>query len=104
MNYKEAILGIPKQFEYRPEIINKDRLRSFNKIIVLGMGGSRLGADILNMLQPELDIYVHSDYDLPQLSKEVLTNSLIIANSYSGNTAEVISGAQIAINRGCKAI
>lgn len=100
MTYEEGILGIPKQFEYKPEIINKDKIRPGKKIIVLGMGGSRLAADILNMVKPELDIYIHSDYDLPLLGPEILQDSLIIANSYSGNTIEVISGAKTAIEQG----
>ncbi len=96
MIYEEGILGIPKQFGYKAEIINKDKLRPFNKIILLGMGGSRLAGDILNMVKPELNIHIHSDYDLPSLGSEVLKDALIIANSYSGNTIEVISGAQMA--------
>ena len=99
MTYEEGILGIPKQFEYKPEVINKDKIRPFKKIIVLGMGGSRLAGDILNMVKPELDIHVHSDYDLPWLDMETIRNSLIIANSYSGNTAEIISGAKNAIEQ-----
>ena len=98
--YEEGILGIPKQFEYKPEIINKDKIRPFKKVIVLGMGGSRLAGDVLNMAKPELDIYIHSDYDLPLLDSETLQNSLIIANSSSGNTAEPISGAKMAIEQG----
>ncbi|MEK7138254.1 MAG: SIS domain-containing protein, partial [Patescibacteria group bacterium] len=100
MTYEEGILGIPKQFEYQPEIIDKDKIRPFKKIVVLGMGGSRLGADVLNMLKPELDIHIHSDYDLPILDDETLASALIVANSYSGNTAEPISGAKIGIQKG----
>jgi glucose/mannose-6-phosphate isomerase len=104
MIYEEGILGIPKQFEYEPEVVNKDKIRPFKKIIVLGMGGSRLAGDILNMAKPELDIHIHSDYDLPLLDPEILRNSLIIANSYSGNTAETISGAKMAIEQGLNLI
>lgn len=104
MTYEEGILGIPKQFEYKPEVINKDKIRPFKKIIVLGMGGSRLSADILNMLKPELDIYIHSDYDLPTLSAEALAEALVVANSYSGNTVEVISGAKMALEKGLNVV
>jgi glucose/mannose-6-phosphate isomerase len=100
MTYEEGILEIPKQFGWRAEVLNKEKLCAFKRVIVLGMGGSRLGADVLNMVQPELDIYVHSDFDLPQLSQEALAESLIIANSYSGDTAETISGAKKAIKAG----
>lgn len=99
MTYEEGIVSIPKQFEYQPEIIGKEKIRPFKKIIILGMGGSRLAGDILNMYRPDLDIYIHSDYDLPLLSEESFSNSLIIANSYSGNTVEVVSGAKMAIDK-----
>ena|SRR3989344_6261206 len=100
MTYEKGILGIPKQFEYKMEIIGKDQIRPFKKVIILGMGGSRLAGDILNMAKPELDIHIHSDYDLPLLDGSILRDALIIANSYSGNTAETISGAKIAIEQG----
>ncbi|OGM97456.1 MAG: hypothetical protein A2735_01855 [Candidatus Yanofskybacteria bacterium RIFCSPHIGHO2_01_FULL_41_21] len=100
MTYEEGILGVPKQFEYKPEIIGKEKIRPFKKIIVLGMGGSRLATGILNMVKPELDIHIHSDYDLPLFDEEVLTSALIITNSHSGNTTEPISGAKIAIENG----
>ena len=97
MTYREGITAIPQQFAYQPEILHKEKLRPFQRIIVLGMGGSRLGADILNMIKPEMDIYVHSDFDLPPLGSKALSEALIVANSYSGNTAEPISGAMIAM-------
>ncbi|MBP9822094.1 MAG: hypothetical protein KBC81_01460 [Candidatus Pacebacteria bacterium] len=96
MTYEEGILGMPKQFEYKAEVINKEKIRPYTKVVVLGMGGSRLAGDILNMIKPELDILIHSDYDLPTINLE---DALIVANSYSGNTAEVISGAKMAIEK-----
>lgn len=99
MTYEEGILSIPGQFGYQPEIIHKEKIKPFKKIVVLGMGGSRLAGDILHMLKPELDLYIHSDYDLPMLSEEALANSLVVANSYSGNTEEVLSGAKMALEK-----
>ena len=104
MTYEEGILGIPKQFGYQPEVVGKDKIKPFKKVIVLGMGGSRLAADVLNMFKPELDIYIHSDYDLPALGDETLASSLIVANSYSGDTVEPISGAKMAIEKGLNLI
>ncbi len=100
MTYEEGILSIPGQFGYQPEVVHKEKIRPFKKVVVLGMGGSRLAGDILHMLKPEMDLYIHSDYDLPLLEEEVLANSLIVANSYSGNTDEVISGTKLAIEKG----
>ena len=75
-------------------------MRSYKRIIVLAMGGSRLAPDVLNIYKPELDIRIHSDFGLPILSDETLAESLIIANSYSGNTAESINGLEEALSRG----
>ena len=97
MIYEEGILAIPKQFAWQAEVINKGNLKPFKRIIVLGMGGSRLGADMLNMMRPDLDIHIHSDYQLPGLSQEVFADALVIANSYSGDTQETISGAKSAL-------
>ncbi|MDP1743319.1 MAG: SIS domain-containing protein [Candidatus Amesbacteria bacterium] len=55
-------------------------------MIVVGMGGSHLAADLLKLLKPELDITVYRDYGLPK-SKP---NELIVLSSYSGNTEEVL--------------
>lgn len=94
----ETIKNFPKQFAYRPEIKNADKLKPAGSYIVLGLGGSHLAADLLAEYQPEKDIIVYSDYGL-NLPEKVLQNSLIIASSYSGNTEEVIDGFQIALEK-----
>lgn len=88
----EAIKNFNKQFAFEPVVENSGRLKKFDKVVVLGMGGSHLAADLLKVWNPYLDIWVHSDYGLPEADKNVLRNSLIIASSYSGNTEEVLSG------------
>jgi len=55
------------------------------------VGGSHLGADILKMLDLKFEILVHKNYGLQNLNLEELKKSLIILDSYSGNTEEVIS-------------
>lgn len=55
-------------------------------MIVVGMGGSHLAADLLKLLKPELDITVHKDYGLPKVKE----NELVVLSSYSGNTEEVL--------------
>lgn len=59
-------------------------------VIVCGMGGSHLAADLINEWSPGLDIWVWKDYGLPPLPPEVLGESFVIASSYSGNTEETI--------------
>jgi len=65
--------------------------RNFKNIVVLGMGGSAIGGDLLSdYLADELSIHivVIRGYDIPRFVDE---NSLVFAVSYSGNTEETIS-------------
>ncbi len=65
--------------------------QSFKNIVVLGMGGSAIGGDLLSdYLADELSIpiIVIRGYDIPKFVDE---NSLVFAVSYSGNTEETLS-------------
>jgi glucose/mannose-6-phosphate isomerase len=65
--------------------------RNFKNIVVLGMGGSAIGGDLLSdYLTDELSIpiVVIRGYDIPRFVDE---NSLVFAVSYSGNTEETLS-------------
>ncbi len=88
---KDAILSFPQQFAYRPQINNAGSFKPRKEFVVAGMGGSHLAADLITMWRPEAPLIIHSDYGLPNLPKDKLKNSLIIANSYSGNTEETLS-------------
>ena len=99
MDIYESIKNFSKQFEYKPELVNGDRLDKFERFIFVGMGGSALGPDLLRVSNPELDILIHRDYGLPDLPDSVLKNSLIILNSYSGNTEEVIDAFKLAMSK-----
>lgn len=78
--------------------------KKINNIVVAGMGGSAISADLLkSFLKDELQIplYVNRDYDLPKYADE---KTLVIISSYSGNTEESISCIKIAAKKGCKII
>ena len=65
--------------------------RNFKNTVVLGMGGSAIGGDLLSdYLADELSIpiVVIRGYDIPKFVDE---NSLVFSVSYSGNTEETIS-------------
>lgn len=65
--------------------------RHFKNIVVLGMGGSAIGGDLLSdYLADELSIpiVVIRGYDIPKFVDE---NSLVFTVSYSGNTEETLS-------------
>ena len=66
------------------------------------MGGSHLSADLLSHALPSLDIHVHADYGLPAWESKKLTDSLLIASSYSGNTEETLDFTESALSRGLR--
>jgi glucose/mannose-6-phosphate isomerase len=62
-----------------------------SKVVILGMGGSAIGGDIVRRLalaESKVPIWIHRDYGLPAF---VDANTLVIASSYSGNTEETLS-------------
>src|SRR3990167_9637686 len=104
MDIYDAIKGFGKQFEYEPELVNGDKLGKYERFIFVGMGGSALGPDLLRISNPELDILIHRDYGLPDLPDKVLQNSLIVLNSYSGNTEEVLDAFKLALGKGLSVV
>jgi len=97
---EKAIRDFPKQFEFKPVVERADQLQKKPAAIVSGMGGSHLAADLLKSVYSDTRLIVHSDYSLPSMREEDLQKCLFIANSYSGNTEEVISGLEEAKKRG----
>lgn len=95
----EAINTQQVQLAFEPEIEYADRLKTYDKFVVAGMGGSHLAADILKCWNPLLDIIVHKDYGLPPIKPENLARRLFVASSHSGNTEEVLDGFEAALAR-----
>lgn len=80
-----------------------EKIRPKN-IVVAGMGGSAIGGEILqNWLRDELPIPIGvcNDYTLPAYANK---DTLLFANSYSGNTEETLSVFLDAIRRKCAII
>jgi len=72
-------------------------------ILVAGMGGSAIGADLLASYAAPLcpvPIIVHRDYSLPAWAGGPET--LVIASSHSGNTEETVAAFEQAHSRGCR--
>lgn len=79
-----------------------DSYRRVSQIVILGMGGSAIGGDLLRSLLLEecpIPIIVHRDYGVPAFVDE---HTLVVACSYSGNTEETLSGFDEALRRGAK--
>jgi len=68
-----------------------------NKVVILGMGGSAIGGDLVASLavsEAKLPIIVYRGYDLPAF---VDAQTLVIASSYSGMTEETLSSFEQAL-------
>jgi glucose/mannose-6-phosphate isomerase len=77
-------------------------LKEADKVVIIGMGGSAIGGDLLRTLvslQSKVAVTVQREYDLP---KSVDKNTLVIASSYSGNTEETLSAFKQALETPCK--
>ena len=93
---RQAILDFPKQFTFSPVVENASGLARKPSVIVAGMGGSHLAADILKAGDPTVNLFIHSDYGLPPWSLARLQETLLIASSYSGNTEETLDAYEAA--------
>ena len=102
-NMKKVIAESPEQLVKGLDLAKGVKVEgTFKNVIICGMGGSALPANILNALtHPNIPIYIHRDYGLP---KEADMGSLIICVSYSGNTEETVSALKKTISRGFKVV
>jgi glucose/mannose-6-phosphate isomerase len=76
------------------------RLADVDAIVVLAMGGSAIGAELVTAAAGErlrVPLLVHRDYGLPA---GVGQRTLVVAASHSGETAETLSGFAEARSRG----
>ncbi len=93
----------PKQCElaWNAETPNKEEVK-INNILVAGMGGSALGAYMLQSLNIfTVPITMSHDYTIPQW---VGSGTLFLAMSYSGGTEETLSATQKAIDSGATVV
>jgi glucose/mannose-6-phosphate isomerase len=75
---------------------------NINKIIVLGMGGSAIGGDLVSSLavsESRAPVMVGREYNLPA---HIDDKTLVIASSYSGNTEETLSAFEQSLDTPAK--
>ncbi len=101
------VASFPEQIKESKEIVESSQLDNFFKIdniIISGMGGSAISGDIVQSLlrdRLEIPIYVNRQYDLPKWTNK---NTLLISQSYSGNTEETLSTFKHGCQKRCKII
>ncbi|MGB9681729.1 MAG: bifunctional phosphoglucose/phosphomannose isomerase [bacterium] len=77
---------------------------SYSNIVVVGMGGSAIGGDIIKSLgynELSIPLLVIRDYNLPRFVNE---NTLLIAVSYSGDTEESLTICEEGLERKARVI
>ncbi len=104
-----ASLGmLPDQIEHAWKGVSTlalpDAYRGLPKIAVFGMGGSALGADVIQHLYSDslsASVTIVNDYRAPGL---VGPDTLAILSSYSGTTEEVLAASERVLASGAKVI
>ena len=80
-------------------------LRPPQNIVIAGVGGSAIGADLLaSYIQDScpVPVFVQRDYGLPAWARG--EGTLLVASSHSGNTEETVSAFEEAKRRGCQVV
>jgi glucose/mannose-6-phosphate isomerase len=94
---------LTNQLTYSPDVKDAGHdHREIKNIIVAGMGGSALAADVAKTLLSDslpIPFEVVKDYALPVYAT---THTLVILSSHSGNTEETIQCFKQAKKRGCQ--
>ena len=106
LNMIGEIDNLPDQLGYAYQLGMKYDLpdwKDFRQVVIAGMGGSAIGADLLasycGSLAP-IPVFVHRDYGLPVFARG--TETLVICSSHSGNTEETLDAFEAARNAGCR--
>jgi glucose/mannose-6-phosphate isomerase len=103
----DKIYNFPEQIEEAAKIgaalqPDTDYYNNIAHIIVVGMGGSAIGGDLVRSYIADkvpVPFYICRNYALPEFVNE---NSLVVISSYSGNTEETLAAFQDALKRKAK--
>ena len=107
------IASLYNQMEDSVRIINdfkeenssyKNIINNYNKILIIGMGGSAIGADFARTIianNLSMPIFIIRDYSIPAW---VDKKTFVIASSYSGNTEETLAAYNECVEKGCHSI
>jgi glucose/mannose-6-phosphate isomerase len=108
LNMLGEIDNLPDQLGYAYQLGLKQDLpewNDFRQVVIAGMGGSAIGADLLASycaaLAP-IPVFVHRDYGLPLFARRAET--LVICSSHSGNTEETLDAFEAARQAECRII
>jgi len=84
---EDILRNFARQLSWVPKINREERLVRAPRVILCGMGGSRLAGDLARSALPGRDIRIHADFGFPPI---VGNDTLFIASSCSGETEETL--------------
>jgi len=108
LNMLGEINNLPDQLGFAYQLGMKHSLpdwKDFRQVVIAGMGGSAIGADLLASYSASLaplPVSVHRDYGLPFYARGAET--LVICSSHSGNTEETLDAFEAALKADCRII
>lgn len=88
------------QLTFEPRLVNEKNFQARQRLLFVGMGSSRLSADLLGLLQTDSKVLVHSDYGLPANINDHDKDLLVVLSSYSGQTEETLNAGERAVALG----
>lgn len=102
LNARDVLAGFPRQCRKAVGLRATPTLEVVRPslVVMAGMGGSAAGGDLVAACAGEcldVPVVVHRGYGLPRTAAG---DALVVAVSYSGGTAEVLSAVDTALERG----
>lgn len=107
LGIEKALMLFPDQIKttYEQAISSNITPLDFDNVVISGMGGSsnagKIIASILDYEKSDKQVVVYNGYGLPSW---VNNKTLVVLNSYSGNTEETLSAYEVAKEKNCKVI
>lgn len=108
LNMLGEIDNLPDQLASAYQLGMKHALpdwKDFKQVVIAGMGGSAIGADLLASYCASLallPVSVHRDYSLPLFARGGET--LVVCSSHSGNTEETLDAFESARQSECRIV
>jgi glucose/mannose-6-phosphate isomerase len=105
-NYLAEIDHLPEQLEKAYQLglaLGLPAWQGIKNVIIAGMGGSAIGADLLTAYVAPLcpvPVIVQRNYNLPAWADG--PGTLVVASSHSGNTEETLQAFDQAYQEGCR--
>ncbi|RYF86067.1 MAG: SIS domain-containing protein, partial [Chitinophagaceae bacterium] len=105
---KALVEGFPEQIQHAIELGEKISVKaekaSIQNVVVAGLGGSGIGANIVQAIVADkikVPFSVYKTYDLPAFINE---HTLFVACSFSGNTEETLASLRTAEQKGAQIV